>query len=205
MDYIEHVQRKGQSHVRMRWNHHHRSTRSIESFTAENNFRPPPQSKHKHWVNTPGADEFPKKKARWSGEWKAYTIGRESPKNWRQSPNTGRSQRWTVDRLIRLLYESIIRQGRHHEFEIRRKAVQFVTYSERQLSIRIIWSRAWSSCGPWSHPRLTCRSWSSYELIQLGSKVASDSTLKPERNGMKLSKPVSKSSLSLKYVLRSMY
>ena len=40
--------------------------------------------------------------------------------------------------------------------------------------------RDWRSGGPRfkSHPRLTSQSWSSYQLNQLGSKVASDSTLK---------------------------
>ena len=40
--------------------------------------------------------------------------------------------------------------------------------------------RDWRSGGPWfkSHPRLTYQSWSSYQLNQLGSKTASDSTLK---------------------------
>ena len=40
--------------------------------------------------------------------------------------------------------------------------------------------RDWRSGGPRfkSHPRLTFQSWSSYQLNQLGSKAASDSTLK---------------------------
>ena len=40
--------------------------------------------------------------------------------------------------------------------------------------------RDWRSGGPQfkSHPRLTSQSWSSYQLNQLGSKAASDSTLK---------------------------
>ena len=40
--------------------------------------------------------------------------------------------------------------------------------------------RDWRSGGPRfkSHPRLTSQSWSSYQLNQLGSKAASDSTLK---------------------------
>ena len=39
----------------------------------------------------------------------------------------------------------------------------------------------WRSGGPRfkSHPRLISQSWSSYQLNQLGSKAASDSTLKP--------------------------
>ena len=40
--------------------------------------------------------------------------------------------------------------------------------------------REWRSGGPRfkSHPRLTFQSWSSYQLNQMGSKAASDSTLK---------------------------